>query len=232
MTGSWRGWMAARPRKPRARPWAQDAARVSRSRVSGWTDWGGGASPAARAATTTRERHQSRPASARTPRSARRSASPSARPRRVGWAVAMAKACSMPRAVSSRACSPIPGAVARVATRTTSCGAVTFGSRRPERPGRPSRAWRSGAARGLSRALIRTWTGTGWGSVRRSAVAVRAYSLRSGATASSRSTTTTSAPDARALDTTSGRSPGTYSQVRGMAVTGLPRFAGRRWRAR
>ncbi len=34
MTGSWRGWIAALPRKPRARPCAQDRARPSRSRMS------------------------------------------------------------------------------------------------------------------------------------------------------------------------------------------------------
>lgn len=51
---------------------------------------GRGGRPAARAATTTRPRGQSRPLSSRTPRSARRSASPSAMPRTAGWAVAIA----------------------------------------------------------------------------------------------------------------------------------------------
>lgn len=112
ITGSCRGWIAARPRNPSARPCAQDAHSPSRSRTSGNTDWAGGASPAARHATTARLRDQSSPASSRTPRSARRSASPSAMDRTCGWAAATEYACSMPSADSSSGQSATPGASA------------------------------------------------------------------------------------------------------------------------
>ncbi|OLZ68146.1 hypothetical protein AV521_21815 [Streptomyces sp. IMTB 2501] len=80
---------------PSGRAWAQDAVRPARSRMSGWTDRG----------------DEARPASARTPRSARRSASPRGMPRRagslgpragrIGSVIAMSTTCPAP--VRSRA---------------------------------------------------------------------------------------------------------------------------------
>ena len=88
-------------------------------------------------------------------------------------------------------------------------GQVTLGRRRPESPGRCGDRREvgvgQGAVQGVHADVDRDRLGCRGGS---SAVAARAYSLRSGATASSRSTMTTSAPAARALATTYGRSPG------------------------
>ena len=111
------------------------------------------------------------------------------------------------------------------------CGvAVTFGRRRPREAGEGGQGL-GRRCRGPSRALTRTWTGTGWGSVRSSAVAARAYSLRSGATASSRSTMTTSAPRGQGLGDHVGAVAGDVQPgQREAASQGALRRAGRRCR--
>ncbi len=100
------------------------------------------------------------------------------------------------------------GSAASSAYATTSPGEATFGSRSPPSPGSPASARTSARPQAPDSGLTRTWTGTGCGADSSSAVARRAYSLRPGATASSRSTRTTSAPERSAFATVSGRSPG------------------------
>ena len=102
MTGTWHGWIAVRPTKPIAWPRSVSVAKPSRSSMSVNTDIIGGGLPAARAATSSRTRAQSRTVSSALPRSLARSASPSPTDVTAGWA-AIAAAASSPRAVSIRA---------------------------------------------------------------------------------------------------------------------------------
>jgi hypothetical protein len=137
MTGTWRGCTAARPRIPSARPAAHDRARPSRSPRSGWADIIGAGSPAARAATNTRERTQPSAPSPVVPRSAARSASPSPREATAGC-TATSKARSTPSAVSSSACTG--RAPPASSTAVTSAADSTFGRRTAVPAGRAARS--------------------------------------------------------------------------------------------
>ena len=210
MTGSWRGWMAARPRKPSRRPRGTIAARPSRSDRSGYTDIAGGGSPAARAATTIRPRGQASPASSVTPRSRAQvglaqpdaGAQPGVRSR-------SRSAASTPSAVSTSGCSATPGARGRRGDH----GSPATPPSAAARPASPGSAGDRVEVRRVAGApvdphgtVVRRRRGT-----RRPRRGRRPCGPA--ATASSRSRITASAPVATALANRSGRSPGTYSQV-------------------
>ena len=175
----------------------------------------------------TRERAQSSPGSPPGPRARpsceRRSASPS--PIDPTPADAISNARSTPSADSISAW--IARAPIRSARASTSSADWTFGTRTPTSAGSAATASRSASCQAVPRALTRTWSAaseTG----RSAASAARASSLRLGATASSRSMITTSAPAAIAFSQRSRRSPGTYRAVSGTFMRSTPPRAGHR----
>ena len=115
---------------------------------------------------------------------------------------------STPIADSTAQCSSSP-LWSVTASRATSAGSSTFGSRSPDRPAAPASAARSAAHSGPPHSFTRACTGTACPVAQNSATAARAYALRCGCTASSRSRMTASAPLPTALANRSGRSPGT-----------------------
>ncbi len=102
------------------------------------------------------------------------------------------------------------------AARATCTALSTFGSSTADTPAWRAHSARSSACSGCVGALIRTNTRACEFSLRKTSRLSRASRFRSSATASSRSTITTSAPVASALGMRSGRVAGTNSAVRMM----------------
>src|ERR1700674_4313059 len=127
----------------------------------------------------------------------------------------MSKAVSTPRADSIVQSSGTPGA--RSATHATSSADSTLGIRNPNTE--PASASRSRSHNSVRARLTRTQHG------RAAATAVtipRARSLMSGGTASSRSSSTTSAPSSNTWPSSFSLCPGAKSQLRGDRVTPPP----------
>ena len=162
-------------------------------------------------------------ASVRAPIDAPKSPAPKWRASKRGWAAAMSLTRVSPRAVSINTSRPIGAEPPRdpsssssnPATRITSSGPYTLGIISvSSRPPAVATARTSSSIHDVSTALIRTVTV--WPSAQSthptpSAAVPLAASFSSGATASSRSSITWSAPDRAALGNMSGRDPGTDS---------------------
>nr|AIU93772.1 hypothetical protein LRS1606.338 [Rhodococcus sp. NS1] len=207
------GWIHARPTNPSRASARVSASNASPSRKLRETAAGGGSMPAATLAATTWLRANSSAvpsSSTSTPRSAARSTSPSCR-NRIRGARAMASASNTPAAVSINADIAAPGqrSASRRSTCSTSCAEPTFGNHTPVSRGcATARISSSCKTPGFTRTHTSTEPGASVATHR--ATVSRAKSLRSAATASSRSSTIASAPEASALSKRSGRSPGTY----------------------
>src|SRR5690606_38544980 len=113
------------------------------------------------------------------------------------------------------------------AARATCTALSTFGSSTADTPAWRAHSARSSACSGCVGALIRTNTRACEFSLRKASRLSRASRFRSSATASSRSTITTSAPVAKALGMRSGRVAGTNSAVRMMFEFMVVPFIGR-----
>ena len=175
--------------------------------------------PTAALASTTCERTKSNSRSSGlsvTPRSARRSASPSCS-RRTRGARAMSRTATTAAADSSSGTTGVvpagdpaaDSAAPSTSSKATSSAADSaFATQSPASPGPTTAAASTWPNRP---GLIRTHQATSGGAERRkAATAERAASLPAGGTASSRSMITASAPRSAALASLSGASPGTY----------------------
>src|SRR5574337_443637 len=240
MTGTWSGWIASRPRKPRRRDARHAAASPAASRKSVWTVSIGGAAAAAHRHSDAAHSYSGEyaPPSSRldtAPTAVERSSAPqvSAQSRAIGApkpciasiacgvSVATGTMRTLPASIPARASSassPWP-------SRTTSAALCVLGSITPARPGTTTAA-RSAIASSESSGLMRTKSAPGGAAAcaaMNSAAHARAPGLRAAATESSRSRISTSAPLDSALASLRSLSAGTNSSERSFsALTGLP----------
>ncbi len=144
-------------------------------------------------------------------RSAQKSTEPKAR-RITPGTPAIARHCARPRAVSTRASKGMSARAAAMRLRSSgdsALGTMTAAGRSA------AAAARSSACQAVAAALMRTITGS---VVKSRRSAARAVALAAGATASSRSRITASAPEAAALPKRSGRSAGTNRGARTVPI--------------
>src|SRR5258706_9814438 len=207
--------MADLPKKPKRRAASASRRKPLSSSSSGCTPSLGGGLPAARAAVTRYERAKRVSWSpVEIPRSAARSRPPYDSRAQAG-PEARSKAAITPRADSIGQSGGTPGA--RSATQPTSAPDSTFGMRSPSTD--PAIASRSRAHVSLRALLTRTQHGR---EAAASATIARARSFMSGGTASSRSSSTTSAPASNTRRKSFSLCPGAKSQLRGERVTPPP----------
>src|SRR5258706_16328374 len=207
--------MADLPKKPKRRAASASRRKPLSSSSSGCTPSLGGGLPAARAAVTKYERAKRVSWSpVEIPRPAARSRPPYDSRAQAG-AEAMSKAAITPRPHPIGQSRGMSGA--RSATQPTSAADSTFGMRSPSTD--PASASRSRAHASLWALLTRTQHGR---EVAASATIARARSFMSGGTASSRSSSTTSAPASNTRRKSFSLCPGAKSQLRGERVTPPP----------
>ena len=137
-----------------------------------------------------------------------------------GLARAISYAASSPALVSMMTCSrvPCPRSPRRSSNHTTSSGVITFGSISAGGGRSAARMpWRSASPIALLGLLMRTtrsMPSSAWGAAKMASALRRASSLSFGATPSSSSTHTMSAPEASAFGKRSGRSAGEKMKLR------------------
>src|SRR5574337_253365 len=197
MTGTWSGWIASRPRKPRRRDARHAAASPAASRKSVWTVSIGG-TPAAAAA----HRHSDAAHSYSgeyAPSSSRLDTAP----------IAVERSSAPQVSAQSRATGVLKPCIASIA-----CGvSVATGTMRTLPASMPARASSASSP----------WPSRTASAAMNSAALARACALRAAATESSRSRISTSAPLASALASLRSLSAGTNSSERSFsALTGLP----------
>ena len=197
--------MQSFPPNPKRRARMLSARSRAGSSIAVVTPSTGAAMPARRETSTNCERkYNNSSASPLMPRSTSKSMLPKSS-RRTGGAWARASTLANPRAVSingsNMVASPARAAIARMSSARSALGTTM-----PAIPA-AAQSFKSSRNHSVSTPLIRT--STGWAGDAHAARAVRAAAFSEGGTASSRSTSTASAPAAYALAKRSGRLPGT-----------------------